>query len=265
MAAATVVQNNAPSPHSSSSAGSSPQAQPSRLAASSNAPVYTQEDVVRFIQAALAAACRDHALHHQGQTRMQQDARLVQEERIMKPRVHMYEAFGERRRMITTLELPGLQKSDVSITARPNGDLIISGERRPQHLLYLHTLHETDGKSHSDRDREDEEPGRTVFNELKFGRFQRVIRLPNGTDVSFFTSFPSWSLLIMPFHSQLLLPLLWTTACSRFVGHYHQQVLPQSTMPSTKPTVTTFSWTISEQSAIARSGVHRIYTLKLQL
>ena len=188
MAAAAIAQNsvNTPSPHShssQSSASASPQTNTSRLP--SNVPQYTQEDVVRFIQAALAAAYRDQGLHPHARPANSPNAQVIQEEqRIMKPRVHMYEAFVPKRTMITTLELPGLQKDDVSITARPNGDLIVSGERRPQHLLYLQNIA---GSGESDADQHggsSEEKGRTIFNELKFGRFQRVIRLPIGTDVS---------------------------------------------------------------------------------
>ena len=79
--------------------------------------------------------------------------------------------------MITMLELPGLRKSDIAITARPNGELVVSGERRPQHLSYIAGLMDVEPETVKDN-------GRTVFNELKFGRFQRVFKLPEDTDVS---------------------------------------------------------------------------------
>ncbi|EJD02051.1 HSP20-like chaperone [Fomitiporia mediterranea MF3/22] len=185
MAAAAVAQNNAPSPHSSNSA--SPQSPTTRLAAPSNAPLYTQEDVVRFVQAALAAAYRDQTVVTQ--SRAQQTQMLQEEQKIMKPRVHMYETYGLKRSMIATLELPGLQKNDVSITARPNGDLIISGERRPSHLLYLQAAQQQqDSEEGEVKEEEKEVKGRTVFNELKFGKFQRIIRLPSGTDPATITA-----------------------------------------------------------------------------
>ncbi|KAL5520664.1 hypothetical protein ACEPAF_2665 [Sanghuangporus sanghuang] len=183
MAAAVVAPNNAPSPHSS--AASSPQSHTSHLPQHTNAPLYTQEEVVRFVQAALAAAYRDQSVH--ANARPSSNVQSLQEDRIMKPRVHMYETLGAKRMMITTLELPGLQKDDVHITARPNGELIISGERRPQHLHYLQNIR---GENDHNRSREEsgEESGRTVFNELKFGKFQRSIRLPAGTDPSTITA-----------------------------------------------------------------------------
>lgn len=188
MAAAVVAPNNAPSPHSS--AASSPQSHTSHLPQHTNAPLYTQEEVVRFVQAALAAAYRDQSVHANARP---SNVQSLQEDRIMKPRVHMYETLDAKRMMITTLELPGLQKDDVHITAKPNGELVISGERRPQHLLYLQNIR---GENDRNRNREEsgeesgrtEENGRTVFNELKFGKFQRSIRLPAGTDPSTITA-----------------------------------------------------------------------------
>ncbi|KAL5514815.1 hypothetical protein ACEPAG_2131 [Sanghuangporus baumii] len=182
MAAAMVAPNNAPSSHSS--AASSPQSHTSHLPQHTNAPLYTQEEVVRFVQAALAAAYRDQSVHANARP---SNVHSLQEDRIMKPRVHMYETVGAKRMMITTLELPGLQKDDVHITAKPNGELIISGERRPQHLLYLQNIR---GENDHDRSHEEsgEESGRTVFNELKFGKFQRSIRVPAGTDPSTITA-----------------------------------------------------------------------------
>ena len=180
--AATVVapNNNQNGPSPRSSASSSPQSQTSRLPQHGNTPLYTQEEVVRFVQAALAAAYREHHVNAR-----QPSTQSLIEERIMKPRVHMYETLGAKRTMIATLELPGLQKEDVHITARPNGELVISGERKPQHLLYLQNIRsENDSDQAMDEDAEEKEDGRTVFNELKFGKFQRSIRLPAGTDVS---------------------------------------------------------------------------------
>ncbi|KAH8112329.1 hypothetical protein DFH11DRAFT_1472216, partial [Phellopilus nigrolimitatus] len=157
---------------------SSPHSSSVPLAPPTNAATYSQEDVLRFVQAALAAAYREQLGHCPGN---QQQS--LQQERIMKPRVHMYESYGPPRMMVATLELPGLQKEDVAITARPNGELFIAGERRPQHLQFLQSM-QTPHMQDDERvvDGEQDSRGRTHFNELKFGKFQRVIRLPEGTD-----------------------------------------------------------------------------------
>ncbi|KAI5118952.1 hypothetical protein M0805_006298 [Coniferiporia weirii] len=172
---AAVTANGSSSPHSSHP--SSPPSKSSPLASSPDAPSFDRDDFLRFAQNALANAYREQlARQRSAGTHPQTPAPL--EDRVMKPRIHMYESYDSPRTMIATLELPGLQKSDIAITARPNGDLIVAGERRPQHLQYLHAAQ----GSHNDSDSERTEKGRTVFNELKFGKFQRVIRLPNGTD-----------------------------------------------------------------------------------
>ena len=127
----------------------------------------------------------------------------------MKPRVHMYASHYDSTvvasastsknagagsgggsggggsgggTMLTTLELPGLRKADISITAKPNGELVVSGERRPQHFTYLAGLMDVDTETAM------KDNGRTVFNELKFGRFQRIFKLPDGTDVCLVSS-----------------------------------------------------------------------------
>lgn len=65
---------------------------------------------------------------------------------------------------VASLELPGMSKSDVQITAR-NHQLIITGERRPIQFP------------------DPDKPWKIEVNELKFGKFLRVIHLPLGTNV----------------------------------------------------------------------------------
>ncbi|KLO15550.1 HSP20-like chaperone, partial [Schizopora paradoxa] len=77
-------------------------------------------------------------------------------------RVHLFES-KDTNRVIATIEVPGLRKDEVQLVARDN-QLFISGERRP--LAYSDDL------------------GRTLVNELKFGRFERAIPLPPGTEPS---------------------------------------------------------------------------------
>jgi HSP20 family molecular chaperone IbpA len=64
--------------------------------------------------------------------------------------------------VVATLELPGMHKADVQVTAKDD-ELIVTGERRPVQFP--------------------DKPGRSIVNELKFGKFLRVIRLPAGTKV----------------------------------------------------------------------------------
>lgn len=79
--------------------------------------------------------------------------------------------------MVATLELPGLVRSDISVTARPTGELVVAGERH-EHRLTALLLGDDSNSDHNSR------TGRTIYNELKFGRFQRTIQLPPDTDVS---------------------------------------------------------------------------------
>jgi len=83
-------------------------------------------------------------------------------EHIMRPRVTLVESISTKQ-FVATFELPGMSRSDVSITARDD-ELIVSGERRP--------LVPPDGSGEE----------RTIVNELKYGKFMRVMRLPKGTE-----------------------------------------------------------------------------------
>ena len=65
---------------------------------------------------------------------------------------------------VASLELPGMAKTDVQITARDQ-QLIITGERRSIQFP------------------DPDKPWKVVVNELKFGKFLRVIHLPPGTKV----------------------------------------------------------------------------------
>lgn len=152
---------------------------------------YTREEVLHCIQSTIVAVQRDYAARAQAQARRGASP----EAQIMKPRVHLFEHHPHPnsqaqtctlRKVVATLELPGLTKSDIAITARPNGELLVSGERRPLHLqpTYLQYLSSSHGLESAQKNEELGLSGRTVFNELKFGRFQRVLRLPEGTDVS---------------------------------------------------------------------------------
>lgn len=152
---------------------------------------YTREEVLHCIQSTIVAVQRDYAARAQAQARRGASP----EAQIMKPRVHLFEHHPHPssqaqtctlRKVVATLELPGLTKSDIAITARPNGELLVSGERKPLHLqpTYLQYLSSSHGLESAQKNEELGLTGRTVFNELKFGRFQRVLRLPEGTDVS---------------------------------------------------------------------------------
>lgn len=66
--------------------------------------------------------------------------------------------------VIAMLEVPGMKKANILITAH-GGRLIIAGNRVPQ-------AHIADGYSH------------TFVDELKYGKFIRVIMLPPGLEVS---------------------------------------------------------------------------------
>ena len=76
-------------------------------------------------------------------------------------RMQLYEA-EEANVVIATLELPGMHKADVQVTAKDD-ELIITGERHPVQFP--------------------DKPGRSLLNELKFGKFLRIIHLPAGTKV----------------------------------------------------------------------------------
>jgi len=82
--------------------------------------------------------------------------------RVLRPRVHLFES-RDSNIVIATIEVPGLRKEEVQLVARDD-QLFVSGERRP--LIFS------------------DETGRIVVNELKFGRFERSIPLPPGTEPS---------------------------------------------------------------------------------
>jgi ubiquitin/HSP20 family molecular chaperone IbpA len=129
---------------------------------------------------------------------------LTPEERAMIPRVHMYvspngagstqDESAKGGTMLMMLELPGLRKTDISITTHPKGELVVSGERRPQHLSYLAGLMDINVE---EMKRREDGHGRTVFNELKFGRFQRKFRLPDGINPSMITAFMDDGMLVI--------------------------------------------------------------------
>ena len=148
---------------------------------------FTTEEVSQLIQHTVRSLQRDQfrPQHTQG-AGSQGDVK--QGCQVLKPRIHVYEhhphsdpqiAHCSSRTVTTILELPGLTKTDIEITARPNGDLIITGERKS---LHPHI---------SDKQKDDtaEFNGRLLYNELKFGRFQRILRLPEGTDVNTYLFF----------------------------------------------------------------------------
>ena len=151
---------------------------------------FTIEEVSQLIQHTVRSLQRDQfrPQHTQG-AGSQGDVK--QGCQVLKPRIHVYEhhphsdpqiAHCSSRTVTTILELPGLTKTDIEITARPNGDLIVTGERKS---LHPHI---------SDKQKDDtaEFNGRLLYNELKFGRFQRILRLPKGTDVNAYL-FSMWS------------------------------------------------------------------------
>ena len=155
---------------------------------------FTREEVYQIIQHTVRSLQREQlrAQHAQGTSPQRVPTPECQ---AMKPRVHLYEHHPHsnpqvptcsNRSMVATLELPGLTKSDIAITARPNGDLVVTGERRPLHLQpsYLHYISSTHGFPAERKSDTPDLSGRMIFNELKFGRFQRTLRLPEGTDVS---------------------------------------------------------------------------------
>jgi len=77
----------------------------------------------------------------------------------MRPRMCLVESTASNS-VIATLEVPGMKKANILITA--HGDrLIIAGNRVPQ-------AHIADGYCH------------TFVDELKYGKFIRVIMLPHG-------------------------------------------------------------------------------------
>lgn len=161
---------------------------------------------MRFAQVALSSAYSEQLARLQDQSRSSRSVprsqthpylprsapvNTGQQNGVMKPRMHLYEAIvpssdGSReqgaqrpqRTMVATLELPGLARSDITVTARPNGELVIAGERRESRLAALALEGDIETNNRSRR------RGRTIFNELRFGRFQRILKLTPGTDVS---------------------------------------------------------------------------------
>lgn len=206
---------------------------------------YTQEEFFRFAQVALASAYSEQLARTHGQSRSPRaiprshshpylprspPANAAQQNGVMKPRMHLYESISPNegsgdgdtqrphRTMIATLELPGLARSDITVTARPDGELIIAGERHEGRIAALIGVGSEANSRNGKR-------GRTVFNELKFGRFQRSIRLPPGTDVRVFplTSLFKLSLTFV-LNSYARSQRRWTTACSPFPGLWPTQL-----------------------------------------
>lgn len=96
--------------------------------------------------------------------------------------------------------MPGLRKEEVQLVARDN-QLFISGERRP--LLFS------------------DDSGRTLVNELKFGRFERAIPLPPGTEVCDCVSLsPTSCLILRVLSSHLAYQPRWMMACLPYPGPY---------------------------------------------
>lgn len=91
-----------------------------------------------------------------------------------------------------SLEMPGMNKSDVHINVQ-NGQLIVSGERRPT------------PKPEGDAS--------VVDDELIYGRFMKIMQLPSGVGVSCGGCSAHSILTCDVLYSLIKYRLLWSMAC----------------------------------------------------
>lgn len=80
------------------------------------------------------------------------------------------------------LELPGMKADQLSVRIE-NGQLIIEGERTGPHL-HLHTGSRNAASSEPTRQAQALYP----VQEIKYGKFRREVKLPDGVTVSLFWS-----------------------------------------------------------------------------
>lgn len=192
MAAATQTTPTAPPNPTQTQCSSGPSGPGSGQSPPPDQRLFTQGELVEYARLALQVAlqntrqqARQESTSGSSTLTSQRGQNEAQQDRYMRPRMHICKqrsSSSSTNTMIVTLELPGLQRGDLALQYRACGELVVTGERRASHLQSLHDALGFGGG--------EDELERTVYNELKFGKFQRVIRLPQGVDVSsYFTDF----------------------------------------------------------------------------
>ncbi|KAF7371776.1 SHSP domain-containing protein [Mycena venus] len=106
-----------------------------------------------------------------------------------KPRMELYNN-PDSPNIVATFELPGVKISDLSISAK-EGLLLIYGERRAQYIPHGHPVRGHSQGQAEAGDMNVDSPTSSAtharlfpLEELRYGKFHRVIRLPPGADTS---------------------------------------------------------------------------------
>ncbi|KAG9313816.1 HSP20-like chaperone [Chiua virens] len=122
----------------------------------------SQEDRFRALDRALARRYVHHILREQN---VALEKRIRQGSLVYKPRLEICDDPSSSR-ITATLELPGMKSEDVRVHLDKDDTLLISGERR--------------SRMPSDQAGD----VNYLAKEIKYGRFERVLRVPKGTMMS---------------------------------------------------------------------------------
>ncbi|KAI6124091.1 HSP20-like chaperone [Pisolithus thermaeus] len=122
----------------------------------------SQEERFRALDRDLARRYVTLLLH---QARMSEARRLGQGELLYRPRVEICDNPSSSR-ITATVELPGVTVEDITLQVGTNSTLRISGERKRR----ISPVPGTDTKY--------------PLQEIKYGKFERVLQLPEGTMMS---------------------------------------------------------------------------------
>jgi len=135
----------------------------------------TQEDRFRALDRALARRYVSHVLREQN---IALDRRVRQGSLVYKPRLELCDDPSSSR-ITATLELPGIKSDELRVHLDKNDVLLISGERR--------------SRIPSDQGSDVQ----YLAKEIKYGRFERVLRVPKGTMMSTISASKNDGLLVV--------------------------------------------------------------------
>ncbi|KIK95683.1 hypothetical protein PAXRUDRAFT_826776 [Paxillus rubicundulus Ve08.2h10] len=123
---------------------------------------HNQEERFRALDRALA---RKYVFHLLREHRMAEERRIRQGTLVYTPRLELCDDTSSSR-ITATLELPGMKSEDVRVHLETSDTLLISGERHPTVPL------------------DQEGTVRYPTKEIKYGRFERVLKVPKNTMMS---------------------------------------------------------------------------------
>ncbi|KIJ16342.1 hypothetical protein PAXINDRAFT_168489 [Paxillus involutus ATCC 200175] len=136
---------------------------------------HNQEERFRALDRALA---RRYVFHLMREHQMAEERRIRQGSLVYRPRLELCDDPSSSR-ITATLELPGMKSEDVRVHLETSDTLLISGERRPS--------------VPSDQEGTVRYPAK----EIKYGRFERVLKVPKDTMMSTISAAMSDGLLIV--------------------------------------------------------------------